>query len=58
MTIFLPLNPREPHNFELADDQPSWAPEGGYCRCGWIQDARVHRVAAAEEGAPMDENEV
>lgn len=36
------LSPREPHEFDRDADQPSWAPEGGYCRCGWIRDARCH----------------
>lgn len=42
------LNPPGPHEFDLDPAQPSWAPEGGYCRCGWIRDARVHAMLPAD----------
>ena len=37
-----PLDLAGSHEFGRDDDQPSFAPPSGYCRCGWAKDARVH----------------
>jgi len=38
-------DPKVPHPFELDPDQPPYGSSvGGYCRCGWQRDARVHQV--------------
>lgn len=47
------LDPKEPHRFDRDDDQPSYAPDGGYCRCGWAEYARVHAAAMSGQEAGL-----
>lgn len=35
-------DPRVPHPFDLDPDQPPYAPQGGYCRCGGSVNTRAH----------------